>query len=77
MGHYSDIASAREAPFSPRVDWACYDRADPLIVTIANRNLQLDAGSSWVCAPLDTVERTARSIYYVARTMQYLELLFP
>jgi hypothetical protein len=77
VGYHSDVEAAWEAPFSPRLDWACYDQADPLIVTISNRDLGADPGSSWVCAPLGEVEKTAKAIYYVARTMEYLEFLFP
>lgn len=60
-----------------RQDWACYDVADPLIVTIANHDLGAGAGSSWKCAPLKTVEESARAIYYTAKIMTNLEILFP
>jgi hypothetical protein len=43
-------------------------------VTITNRELSLE-DPSWVCYRLDTLETTARTIYYTARLLRYLEVL--
>lgn len=77
MDHDEDLEAQGKKKETVREDWACYDRADPLIVTVANRNIALDPGSSWVCAPLKTVEESARAIYYTAKVMSNLEILFP
>lgn len=77
MDHDANIEEAGKKKETVREDWACYDRADPLIVTIANSDIGADHGSTWVCAPLKDVENSAKSIYYTAKIMEKLELLFP
>jgi len=41
-------------------------------VTITNRNLSVD-DDQWICEPLKRVEMRARAIYYITRTLRYLE----
>ena len=43
------------------------------MITITNRNLSVD-DPQWICEPLKRVELTARAIYYIARTLRFLEL---
>jgi hypothetical protein len=43
------------------------------VITITNRNLGA-VDDQWICEPLQRVEQTARSLYYVTRLLRYLEL---
>jgi hypothetical protein len=43
--------------------------------TITNTNLAVDAPADWSCERLDTIEQTAKSLYYVSRLLRNLELL--
>jgi hypothetical protein len=43
--------------------------------TISNVNLEASAPGDWTCERLDTIETTARTLYYVSRLMRYLEVL--
>jgi len=77
VGDDTNTEEAGKKKETVREDWACYDRIIPTNVTIANRDLGRDPGSAWVCAPLKTVEESARAIYYTAKIMSNLEILFP
>jgi hypothetical protein len=43
--------------------------------TITNTNLAIENPETWSCEPLDTIEQTAKSLYYVSRLLRNLELL--
>ena len=53
----------------------CISRANPFVSTIANTNLELVEPGNWTCERLDTLEATARTIYYVTRVLRYIEAL--
>lgn len=46
---------------------------DPLVTTIANRDLSVNG--QWRCQPLEDVVSVAKWNYYVAKTLTYLEEL--
>jgi hypothetical protein len=45
------------------------------VSTISNTNLEELAPGDWTCERLDTLEATARTVYYVTRVLRYLEAL--
>jgi hypothetical protein len=53
----------------------CVDRSTLIPgATISNRDLSV-GDDRWYCQPLERIEATARTAYYVTRLLRYLEAL--
>lgn len=48
----------------------CYRQADPLIITLADRNLA-DEEEGWSCQTLESVVGIGRLAYYAARIYRF------
>lgn len=51
----------------------CFGRGNPFVSVISNTNLEVAEPDVWRCERLTTLELTARTVYYVARLLRYLE----
>jgi hypothetical protein len=54
-------------------DWVCRSAANPLLVTLANHDLT--GTDAWVCERLPTVVDFSKWVYYVSKTLRYVEEL--
>ena len=56
-----------------RTDWACRSTVIPTANIISSTNLEDEMPGLWVCEPLEEFQKTARAIYYVAKTLQIID----
>lgn len=75
MGHDEDAQAPRQAPFTDALEtWVCYPAEDPLAVYLTAHPERAPSGTR--CTKLTDLETTAKTVYYVSRTLSYIEQLF-
>jgi hypothetical protein len=72
VDHDTNTETPRKKKETGRVDWACIRLIPPEDLVIAERDLGADELSDWHCQPLKTVMNEARTVYYVAKALEFL-----